>query len=391
MIGRWLAGAALLCGGAAVAAPITIHAGRLMAVPGEAVRGPSTIVVDNGRIVSVTAGFQPAAGQLIDLKDKIVLPGLIDAHVHLATDRAGIEGLGAELTDSVPTHAYEAQWNGMKTLRAGFTTVRNLGDDGGKTLALRDAVARGWVQGPRIVDAGSPISTTGGHMDPRVGLNDHAELLFGKDNLCDGADDCRRAVRRQLSRGADVIKIATTGGVNSGTGLLTRMEQDEAAALIRTAHAYGKKVAVHAHGRDGVKLALRNGADSIEHGTDMDEEAVRLFKAAGTCYVPTLSTVNGYLERLAKDPNAYPPQARPQRRRVRVDGEARDAGGAGDQGGDGQQCGTARPVERDRHDRDGQERRYHRGGRRPAGGRPRAQERRVRHGPRRGGQPPLNG
>jgi imidazolonepropionase-like amidohydrolase len=313
MIGRLLASAALLGTSGALAAPVTIHAGRLLAVPGQAVRGPSTIVVDNGRIVSVTAGYQPATGQLIDLKDKTVLPGLIDAHVHLDSDRAGNEGLLSEFTESVPLRTYEAQWNGMKTLRAGFTTVRNLGDgEAGASLALRDAIARGWVQGPRIVTAAQSISTTGGHMDGRNGTNDMVDAHTSTQHLCDGPADCRRAIRLQVSRGADVIKIATTGGVNSGTGLMTRMEQDEAEALIKTAHAYGKKVAVHSHGRDGTKLALRNGADSIEHGTDMDDETVRLFKTANACYVPTLSTVNGYLERLAKDPNAYPPAVKKQ-------------------------------------------------------------------------------
>ena len=315
MRSAWLAaaGGAMVLGSGAAAAPITIHAGRLLAVPGQAVRGPSTIVVDKGRIISVTSGYQPASGELIDLKDKTVLPGLIDAHVHLDSDRAGNEGLLSEFTESVPLRTYEAQWNGMKTLRAGFTTVRNLGDgEAGASLALRDAIARGWVQGPRIVTAAQSLSTTGGHMDGRNGTNDMVDAHSSTQHLCDGAADCRRAVRMQVSRGADVIKIATTGGVNSGTGLMTRMEQDEAEALIRTAHAYGKKVAVHSHGRDGTKLALRNGADSIEHGTDMDDETVRLFKTANACYVPTLSTVNGYLERLAKDPNAYPPAVKKQ-------------------------------------------------------------------------------
>ena len=313
MIKRLLAGVALLGASGTMAAPVTIHAGRLLAVPGQPVRGPSTIIVDNGRIVSVTAGFQPATGQLIDLRDKTVLPGLIDAHVHIDSDRAGNEGQLAEYTESVPLRAFEAQWNGMKTLRAGFTTVRNLGDgESGASLAYRDAVARGWVQGPRIVSAAQSISTTGGHMDGRNGTNDMVDAHQSTQHLCDGPADCRRAVRMQVSRGADVIKIATTGGVNSGTGLMTRMEQDEAEALIKTAHAYGKKVAVHSHGRDGTKLALRNGADSIEHGTDMDDETVRLFKTANACYVPTLSTVNGYLERLARDPNAYPPAVKKQ-------------------------------------------------------------------------------
>jgi len=301
---------------APAAAPQTwIHAGRLIAVPGQAVRGASTIVVQDGRIVQVLDGFAPApaGAQVIDLKGQTVLPGLIDSHTHLATDRAGNEGLAAAMTDGLALNALETQWNGMKVLRAGFTTVRNLGDAGGKTLALREAIRRGWVQGPRIIDAGESISTTGGHMDERVGLSDEAgEALVHTENLCDGVDDCRRAVRRQVGRGADVIKFATTGGVNSGTGLATRMFEDEARALIETAHAYGRKVAVHAHGLDGIKLAVRMGADSIEHGTTIDEETARMMAKAGTYYVPTLSTVNGYLERLAANPNAYPPAIKKQ-------------------------------------------------------------------------------
>lgn len=309
-----IAMAALLAGTSAAAVPVTIHAGRLMAVPGQTVRGPSTITVDGGRIVSVVSGFQPApaGGQLIDLKDKLVLPGLIDSHVHLDSDRAGNEGQLAEFTENLPLRSLEAQWNGMKTLRAGFTTVRNLGDRGGVTMALRDAIARGWVMGPRIVDSGMSISTSGGHMDARNGLNDATDAHTDHSNVCDGPESCRRAIRLQVSRGADVIKFATTGGVNSGTGLLTRMEEEEARALVQTARAYRRKVAVHAHGKEGIKLALRAGVDSIEHGTEMDEEVIRLFRQSGAYYVPTLSTVNGYLERLAKDPNAYPPAVRRQ-------------------------------------------------------------------------------
>jgi imidazolonepropionase-like amidohydrolase len=309
MKGKTLIAAALAAASsAALAAPTYIHAGRLIAVPGRAPLGPSTIIVDNGRILEVRPGYAepPAGGQAIDLKGKTVLPGLIDSHVHLSSDRGGEQALLASVRDDPPLHAFEAQMNGMKTLRAGFTTVRNLGDDEGLTLGLREAVKRGWVQGPRIVDAASSISTTGGHMDGRGAMNDELVAhLPNPENLCDGVDSCRRVVRRQIDRGADVIKLATTGGVNSGTGLGTRMFEDEARALVETAHAYGRKVAVHAHGVDGIKLALRAGADSIEHGTVMDEEAIRLFKRTGAYYVPTLSTVNGYLERLAKDPNAY--------------------------------------------------------------------------------------
>ncbi|HEX4849068.1 MAG TPA: amidohydrolase family protein, partial [Novosphingobium sp.] len=292
-----------------------IHAGRVIAVPGQAPRGASTIVVADGRIVAIHDGYlpAPAGSQAIDLKGRTVLPGLIDSHTHLSSDRAGLEARAAWVSDSMPLLAYETYWNGMKTLHAGFTTVRNLGDDGGKTLALKEAIKRGWVQGPRIIDAGASISTTGGHMDGRVGVpDDIGHELVSTENLCDGADDCRRAVRRQIGRGADVIKFATTGGVNSGTGLATRMIEEEAKALVETAHAYGRKVAVHAHGLDGIKLAVRAGADSIEHGTTIDEETAKMMAKAGTYYVPTLSTVNGYLERLAANPNAYSPAVRAQ-------------------------------------------------------------------------------
>jgi imidazolonepropionase-like amidohydrolase len=312
-----LMGAALavLAAAGAGAAPTYIHAGRLIAVPGQAVRGPSTIVVDNGRIISVQDGHvapTEAGAEVVDLRDKTVLPGLIDSHVHLSSDRGGEAGLLSWVREEPQMHALEAQWNGMKTVRAGFTTVRNLGDEGA-TLALREAIKRGWVQGPRIIDAASSISTTGGHMDGRGGLNDDLVAhLPAPENLCDSVETCRRVVRRQIDRGADVIKFATTGGVNSGTGLATRMYEDEAKALVDTAHAYGRKVAVHAHGADGIKLALRAGADSIEHGTVMDDEIIKMMKAHGTYYVPTLSTVNGYLERLAKDPNAYAPDVKKQ-------------------------------------------------------------------------------
>lgn len=298
---------------AAPAAVTIIHAGTLLDRPGRPPRRQATLVIRGGKIEAVQDGFAPppAGATLIDLRDRFVLPGLIDSHVHLSSDRAGNEGLVAGFTESPQLGAFEAYWNAQKTLQAGFTTVRNLGDEGA-TLALREAIARGWVGGPRIVDAGQSISTTSGHMDGRLGVRDDFHEAIGHDNLCDGVEECRKAVRLQVGRGADVIKIATTGGVNSriGAGLGKQMFDDEARAIVETAHLYGKKVAVHAHGADGIKVALAAGADSIEHGTLMDAENIRLFRQSGAYYVPTLSTVNGYLERIAANPNAYPPEVR---------------------------------------------------------------------------------
>jgi imidazolonepropionase-like amidohydrolase len=295
-----------------------VQAGRLLDRPGQAPRGPSTVVIREGRVVEVRDGLVGAesfpGAQIVDLSDRFVLPGLIDSHVHLATSQAGQAGLIAQFTESVPTTAYRAAENARATLMAGFTTVRNLGDADGVTLALRDAAARHALPSPRIVDAGRSISTTSGHMDGRNGLNDELREHTDHDNVCDDTASCREAVRLQISRGADVIKIATTGGVNSriGAGLGAQMFEDEARALIETAHLYGKKVAVHAHGADGIALALRLGADSIEHGTIFDDETIALFRRSGAYYVPTLSTVNGYRERLAADPNAYSAEVLPK-------------------------------------------------------------------------------
>jgi imidazolonepropionase-like amidohydrolase len=296
---------------------LLVQAGQLLDHPGQQPRGASTVVVEGGKIVAVRDGHVGAdaypGARVIDLRDKFVLPGLIDSHVHLTTDVAGNDAVLAGVTVNAPMFAYEAQMNARKTLNAGFTTVRNLGDgDRGVTLALRDAIAKGWVVGPRIIDAGNPISATSGHMDERLGLAEWVRDGVHTTNVCDSTESCRRAVRLQVGRGVDVIKIATSGGVNSiiGAGVGRQMFDDEARALIETAHLYGKKVAVHAHGNDAINLALTYGADSIEHGTMLDEEGVKLFLKAGAYYVPTLSTINGYMERIAKDPNAYPPSVR---------------------------------------------------------------------------------
>lgn len=294
----------------ALAQVTVIQADRVLAEPGKAPRGPTSIVVENGRITALLPGRQaPAGATVIDLGSRMILPGLIDSHVHLDGDAGGEAALVEAVTSSPGTYALRAQWNGMKTLNAGFTTVRNLGDGTGATLALRDAIENGWVMGPRIIDAGRAISVTSGHMDATNSIAEDLHGAIGQDNLCDGVDACRHAVRLQVRRGVDVIKIATTGGVNSriGAGLGQQMFLDEAKAVVETAHLHGKKVAVHAHGTAGINVALAAGADSIEHGTMPDDETLKLFRQSGAYYVPTLSTINGYKERLAANPNAYPP------------------------------------------------------------------------------------
>ena len=311
------AGLLALSIGAAQAQDAVVHIGTLYARVDAAAQRKVSLIIDDGKVREIQAGFialgdakLDADAALIDWSTDVVLPGLIDCHVHLTSDKAGIEAQLEELTLSPAAQAFDAALNARKTLAAGFTTVRNLGDENGVTLALRDAIAAGKVPGPRILDAGTSISATAGHMDGALGFRDDLrEAINTHGNLCDGADECRKAVRLQVARGVDVIKFATTGGVNSriGLGLGAQMFDDEASAIVQTAHLYGKRVAVHAHGADGIVMALKAGADSIEHGTLMDQVGLKIFAESGAYYVPTLSTINGYIERLRDNPNAYSP------------------------------------------------------------------------------------
>jgi imidazolonepropionase-like amidohydrolase len=308
--------AALTFTAPALAETVYVQAGKVLAVPGEAPLGETTIIVTDGKIISLESGYKTPKDKkvrVIDLKGKYVLPGLIDSHVHLTSDTGGIASQLEDMTLSPAAQAFNAWENGMKTLRAGFTTVRNLGDGDGAVLALRDAINDGQIDGPRILDAGNSISGTSGHMDGSLGYRDDLREYFNAaGNTCNGAEDCRRAVRLQVARGADVIKFASTGGVNSriSAGLGKQMFEDEARAIVETAKLFGKKVAVHAHGADGILLALQAGADSIEHGTILDEETIEAFAASDAYYVPTLSTVNGYIERLKNNPDSYEPDVR---------------------------------------------------------------------------------
>ena len=273
--------------------PVTvILAGTILAEPGKPAISNGTVVVRGRTIESVQAGFVDVPGaKVVDLRSATVLPGLIDSHVHL---RGLDDRLQARLQESSLDHednAYISLTNARKTLLAGFTTVRDLGGDPRQILSLRDAINSGAFVGPTIVSAGSGISVSGGHSDPRNGRNRDASLAVASPrNVCNGADDCRRAVREQIGFGVDVVKISVTGGVLSNVpgGLNQQMMDDEIQAVVATARTFDRKVAAHAHGVEGVNAGLRAGVSSIEHGTFTNEETFRLYKQTGAYYVPTL-------------------------------------------------------------------------------------------------------
>ncbi len=271
-----------------------IQAGTLLDRPGQAPRGATTIIVRDGKVVALRDGFvAPEAGAtLVDLRTAFVMPGMVDMHVHLwgiggDPMRARFEAMTRDRFDDEMT----AVANARQTLAAGFTSVRDLGGDPRGIRALRDAIDAGAIEGPSITNAGEMISVTGGHGDGGNGLaEEFADMVHGREvNVCNGPDDCRRAVRAQVALGARVIKFAATGGVlsNVSGGLGRAMTADEMRAIIDTAHMLGRKVAAHSHATEGTRAALEAGVDSIEHGTFLDDETIRLFKTRGAYLVPT--------------------------------------------------------------------------------------------------------
>ncbi|MDX2235723.1 MAG: amidohydrolase family protein [Hyphomonadaceae bacterium] len=284
-----------------------IHAGRLLADPATGrVETERTIVVSGDKVVRVEAGYAaPTAGaRVIDLKNKFVLPGLMDSHVHI-TRELGPGQFIDEVSQSSANIALMGAVNARKTVEAGFTTVADLGADSAAVFALRDAIAAGGVTGPRIIASGSPITPTGGHGDVQ-GYRDDVNRVLASPTVCNGADDCRRAVRAQVQRGADVIKVTATGGVLSNTraGLSQQLSDDELKAIAETAHSLGRKVTAHAHGVDGVNAALRAGFDSIEHGTYLNAESIQLMRRNGATLVPTV-LAGAWVSERARDAQSY--------------------------------------------------------------------------------------
>ena len=304
----------VLAGGDAHAATL-IHAGKLIDGVSDAVKTNQTVVVDNGKIITIEPGFRtPAAGdRVIDLRSSTLLPGFIDSHVHLSDQqsrRTEIERYTANEAD----RAIDAVVFANRTLLAGFTTVRDLGDGSGAVIALRNAITAGKVPGPRIVAAGKPIGSTGGHADPTNAYSRRIEPIDGiEDAVVDSPDAARKAVRQRYKEGANTIKIMASGGVlsNETHGLNPQMTEDEIRAIVETARDYGFKVAAHAHGAESIKRAVRAGVDSIEHGTFMDDECIKLMKERGTFYVPTMSAGQWVFDK-AQDPTFFPEIIRPK-------------------------------------------------------------------------------
>jgi imidazolonepropionase-like amidohydrolase len=277
-----------LTAGAASADVTLIHAGELLAVPGKAPASNMTIIVEDDRITGVQEGFVEAEGAtVIDLRDKFVLPGLMDMHVHLQGE-LGPDNDRDALKMSDQLIQMRSLYYAMNTLKAGFTTVRDVGSSPQEMYAMRDAINNGWVDGPRIIAAGG-VGITGGHADIS-GVSPDLMQIFTSPNVCDGPYDCRRAARNVIKYGGDLVKITSTGGVMTerATGTGQQMEMDELQEVVRAAARMGRKVASHAHEEDGIIAALEAGVASIEHGTYTGPRAIKLFKETGAYLVPTL-------------------------------------------------------------------------------------------------------
>ncbi|MCP2670818.1 amidohydrolase family protein [Maricaulaceae bacterium EIL42A08] len=267
-----------------------IHAGHLIAAPGEErVRQQVSIIVRGDEIVAIEDGFIEAIdADLVDLSDQWVMPGFIDAHVHI-TNQAGPARRMSAFTEGPADRAIDGVMYAGRTLRAGFTTVQDVGGDIEAVRALRDGIEAGDIVGPRMRIAGGSVTPTGGHGDVN-GWAVHVLRSNGSPYACNGPDDCARAVRQLVQEGADVIKITATGGVMSSTGAGVEQQffDEELAAIVEAAHMMGRRVTAHAHGVTGINSFLRAGGDSIEHGTYLDDESIRLFRRNDAVLVPTV-------------------------------------------------------------------------------------------------------
>jgi imidazolonepropionase-like amidohydrolase len=287
-----------------------LNCGHLIDTINGKVLGDTTIVIENGRVREVLNGIQaPAGAKLIDLKTETCMPGLIDSHTHL-TGQTSRTGYVDKFHWNVAEYAIRSTVYARRTLLAGFTTVRNLGDQTNESAALRDAINAGIVPGPRIFTAGKAIGSTGGHADPFNGYReDIAKDLGPADGIINSPEDAVKAVREHYKLGDDLIKIMPSGGVldEGASGDNSQMTLDEIRAVVATARDYGFAVAAHAHGAEAIRRAVIGGVDSIEHGTYMDAEDMKLMVEHGTWYVPTI-IAGDFAAQQAKIPGYYPAQ-----------------------------------------------------------------------------------
>lgn len=292
-----------------------IHAGRLIDGRSDEQQTEMSIVVEGGRITKVVPGFlKPEEGdKLIDLSAYTVMPGLMDMHTHLMGQHSKdsyTEKFFMEESD----YALRSTMFARATLMAGFTTVRDLGDNGINSVSLRKAITEGWIIGPRIYTAGKSIATTGGHADPTNGLKgDYRRDAGPVEGVINGTDDARKAVRQRYKDGADLIKLTATGGVLSlaASGQNPQFTDEELKAIVETAKDYNMVVTVHAHGAEGMKRAVLAGVNSIEHGTYMTDEIMELMKERGTYWVPT-NMAGEWVAKKAEEPGYFPEIVRPK-------------------------------------------------------------------------------
>jgi len=285
-----------------------LHCGKLIDVAKGETLSSYSIIIEGNKIVEVRAGYVSAAAndKIIDLKNRTVMPGLMDCHVHLEEETNPNRYL-QDFTWNPADYAFQSVGFAEKTLMAGFTTVRDLGGSG-VNISLRNAINKNVVKGPRIFTAGKAIATTGGHADP---TNGYRSDIMGDPGplsaVANGVDECRKAVRQRYKEGSDLIKITASGGVlsNAKNGQNPQFTEEELKAIVETAKDYGFKVAAHSHGAEAMKRAIRAGVNSIEHGTYMDDEAIDLFKKYGTYFVPTIIAGKSTADS-AKKPGYYP-------------------------------------------------------------------------------------
>lgn len=298
----------LLFAGSVHAQRTLIYCGQFIDVNKSEVKKEVTIIVTGNKISDVINGYATTTSgdKIIDLKNKTVMPGLIDCHVHLESE-SGPNSFIQEIKFNPADYAFQSVVFAERTLMAGFTTVRDLGGSG-VNISLRNAINKGLIKGPRIFTAGKPIGSTGGHTDPTDGYR--ANLMGDpgpKEGVVNSADDCRKAVRQRYKEGSDLIKVMASGGVLSletnGSG--PQLTDEELKAIVSTAKDYGFRVAAHAHGAESIKRAVLAGVTSIEHGTYMNEEDMELMKKYGTYYVPTIIAGKSVADS-AKKPNYFP-------------------------------------------------------------------------------------